>query len=113
MAYLLVIIIALGLATRYFPMGNPIWDAHLGDVLWGAALYCAVALVVKRRRFLVATVIAVAVEFFKLTEIPAKFSYLAPVRWLLGTTFSWHNIPLYILGIALVALLARRFRITR
>lgn len=107
MAYLLVITIALGLATRYFPMGNPIWDAHLGDVLWGAALYCAIALFTRRRRLVIAVVVAVAVEFFKLTGVPAHFSYVPPVRWLLGTTFSWHNLPLYFLGIALMVIVDR------
>lgn len=107
MAFLLVFVTALGLATRYFPIGNPLWDSHLGDVLWGAALYCAVSLVLRRRRLMVAASLALLVELFKMTGVPARFKYIPPVRWLLGTTFSWHNIPLYLLGIAIAHFVSR------
>ena len=99
----LIVAVALGLISRRYPLGFSVWDEHLGDVLWGAALTFSLAVLFPRGQrknlFAFSLLISIGVEFFKLTGIPANYAHLKPVRWLLGTTFSWHNLPLYFLGI--------------
>ena len=50
-----------------------------------------------------AAAFCLAVECFKLTGLPARCSNVAAVRWLLGTSFSWHNLGCYAVGVALAA----------
>ena len=95
--------IALGLTSRYVPLGFRFWDLDLGDIVSGTAAYFLLACFFPRasfvRKTIYATIFCVAVECFKLTGIPLAVRHIAPLRWLLGTSFSLHNIPLYILGI--------------
>ena len=99
----LAVAIALGLGSRYFPIGNVFWDLHLGDVVSGTAVYFIATFLGKRasvaRLIIFSFLYCMLIEFFKLTGIPAKVSGIAPLRWLLGTTFSLHNLPLYLVGI--------------
>ena len=44
--------------------------------------------------------LCLAVECFQVTGIPARYAHLAPVWWLLGTTFSWHDVARYGVGVA-------------
>ena len=107
----LLLVIALGLASRRFPLGQAWWDKSLGDVLYAAAVYSLLALVRPHlgvgRVTVVALAFCVAVELFQLTGLPAQYAYLPPVRWILGTRFAWHDLVCYGIGIALIALLDR------
>src|SRR5579871_2227127 len=107
--------VGLGLLSRLRPVGWPLYDKSLGDVLYAVAAYCAIALVTPARWWgtgrwrLAAFALAVCtgLEFFQATGIPARYAHLAVVRWLIGTTFAWHDVACYVVGVA-VAFVADR-----
>src|SRR5262245_27206888 len=98
----LAVTVALGLLSRLRPVGWPVYDKSLGGVLYTVAAYLALALLLRRRRPAQVAALALAwclaVESFKLTGIPARHADVGVVRWLLGTTFSWHNVVCYVCG---------------
>src|SRR4051794_32913453 len=98
--------VALGLASRLFSVGWPAWDKSLGDVLYAAAAYLALALVLYRRPPALVGALALAwslaVECFQATGVPARYADVAAVRWLLGTAFSWHDVGCYFVGVGLL-----------
>jgi hypothetical protein len=100
----LAVTVALGLLSRLYPLGWPLYDKSLGDVLYAAAAYLALALALPRWRPVLVAALALAfclaVESFQATGIPARYAHFGPVRWLLGTTFSWHDIACYGVGVA-------------
>ena len=100
--------VALGVASRLHPFGFFLYDKSLGDVLYAVAAYLALALLLYRTRPAVAAMAAlaacIAVECFKLTGLPARYGNVAAVRWLLGTSFAWHNLACYVVGVAVVTL---------
>lgn len=102
----LALTIALGLLSRLHPVGLPLWDKWLGDVLYAVAAYLALALLLIRARPSLVPPLALAacfaVEAFKTTGLPARYAEFAAVRWLLGTTFSWYNLMCYVAGVAAV-----------
>jgi hypothetical protein len=113
----LALTVALGLSSRLRPLGWPLYDKSLGDVLYAVAAYLTLALVLYRQRpalvAALALTLCLAVESFQATGIPARYAHLTPVRWLLGTTFSWHDVACYFVGVAValaldVLLLRRR-----
>ena len=91
----LAVTVALGLLSRLYPLGWPVYDKSLGDVLYAAAAYLALALALPHRRPTVVAALALAfclaMECFQATGIPARYADRAVVRWLLGTTFSGHD----------------------
>jgi hypothetical protein len=99
--------VALGVLSRTCPLGWPLYDKSLGDALYAVAAYLVLALLLPRKpRGLVAALalaLCLAVESFQATGIPACYAHLAPVRWLLGTTFSWHDVACYVVGVAVIA----------
>lgn len=101
--------VILGLLSRLYPLGWYGYDKSLGDVLYAVAVYLVLALLLPRRgpRFtaFLALMLCVGVELFKLTGIPAATAHLPLVPWLLGHSFSWHNLACYALGVALVGLI--------
>jgi hypothetical protein len=104
----LTVTVALGLASRLYPAGWYFYDKSLGDVLYAVAAYLVLVVILRGKPWimaLAALVICLAVEVFKFTGIPLQYSHILIVRWLLGTTFSWHNIACYAAGIGVVALL--------
>jgi hypothetical protein len=115
----LVVVVALGLVSRLRPLGYHLWDKSLGDALYAVAVYLVVGLL--RPRWpavwlaLAAFALTLAVECFQLTGVPARYGHVRPVRWVLGTTFSWADIAAYLVGIAAITaadarLLRRRRR---
>ncbi len=98
--------VALGLLSRLYPVRFFLYDKSLGDVLYAVAAYLLLALVLYRQPPLriaaLALVLCLAVEFFQATGIPARYEHITAVRWLLGTTFSWHDIACYVVGVAVV-----------
>jgi hypothetical protein len=103
----LVLTVALGLLSRLAPIGWPVYDKSLGDALYAVAAYLVLALVLHRwpvcRVAALALAACLAVEAFKFTGLPARYAGYGAVRWLLGTTPSWHNVACYALGIAAIA----------
>ena len=91
----LLVVIASGLVTRRFPIGNRLWDHHAGEVLYAAmvALVVIVARPSLRPRTVAAIAMALctALEFFQATGIPARSHRL--IRFVLGATFAWSERP--------------------
>jgi hypothetical protein len=105
----LAVTVALGLLSRLRPIGWPPYDKSLGDVLYAVAFYLAFALAFPRQAVGVIAAAALgwclAVELFKLTGLPLRLQHHLAARWLLGTTFSLHNLLCYLAGVAAIALL--------
>jgi hypothetical protein len=103
----LAVTVALGIVSRRWPVGWWPYDKSLGDVLYAVAAYLALALLLPRRGPVVvaplALTVCLAVETFQATGIPARHAHLGVVRWVLGTTFAWHDIGCYVVGVAVVA----------
>jgi hypothetical protein len=101
--------VALGLASRLYPIAWSIYDKSLGDVLYAVVAYLGLALLLPRKpRKLVASLAlgwCLAAEFFQATGIPARYEQYVVVRWVIGTTFSWHDVACYFVGIGLVTAL--------
>src|SRR5947209_9884817 len=102
----LALAVALGLLSRLRPLGRPVWDRSLGDVLYAVAAYLALALVLYRKPpalvAVLALVLCLAIESFQATGIPAAYAHLGIVRWLVGTTFSWHDVGCYGVGVLFI-----------
>src|SRR3954464_14636073 len=92
----LAVTVALGLASRLYPVGWFLYDRVLGEVLYAVAAYLVLALLFFRTPPLFLAVLAfascLAVELFKLTGIPAEHQHVFLVRWFLGMIFSWVNV---------------------
>jgi hypothetical protein len=103
----LAVTVALGLLSRLRPVGWFLYDKSLGDVLYAVAAYLVLALVLFRKppAFVapIALATCLAVEFFQATGIPARYAHYLVVRWLIGTTFSWHDVACYGVGVAAIA----------
>jgi hypothetical protein len=107
-------IIAAGLALRGFGLGlglSAFTVKYGGSILWGAMVFFLVAIVASRstRRsvVMIAAVIAVGVELFRLVHTPwlDNFRLTMAGALLLGRIFSPWDILAYTIGIALGALL--------
>jgi hypothetical protein len=105
----LVIVVSLGLLSRLRPIGWSLYDKSLGDILYAVAAYLVLALLLYRWHPLwvapVALVLCLAVESSQATGIPARYEHIAVVRWILGTTFSWHDVGRYVVGVAVITVL--------
>jgi hypothetical protein len=98
----LAVTVVLGILSRSRPIGWYPYDKSLGDLLYAVAAYLVLALLLRRSPGFIAALalgLCLAVESFKLTGIPEQLNHWGIVRWLLGTTFSWHNLACYALGI--------------
>ena len=113
-ALLCLSIIAAGLALRGFGLGlglSAFTVKYGGSILWGAMVFFLVAIVASRstRRsvVMIAAVIAVGVELFRLVHTPWLDSFRLTMAGalLLGRIFSPWDILAYAIGIALGALL--------
>jgi hypothetical protein len=110
---LLACTLALGLGSRALKTGWFVWDKSLGDVLYAVAVYLVLALAAPRARpqgrAIVTFGLCLAIELFQLTGIPAA---LGARRWwvrlVLGTSFAWHDVACYAVGVAVAALLWSR-----
>jgi hypothetical protein len=102
----LAVVITIGLLSRLRPIGWPLYDKSLGDILYAVAVYLVLALLLYRWRpswvALLALALCLAIESFQATGIPARYAHVAAVRWLLGTSFAWHDVGCYFLGVAVI-----------
>lgn len=107
----LAIVVALGIASRLHPIDLPLWDKWLGDVLYAVAAYLVLALVAPRwppaRLATAAFLFCLAIEFLKLTGIPARCAHILLLRWLLGVRFAWGDIGCYMVGVIATAAIER------
>ena len=96
--------IGIGLASRLHPLGWWVTDKSLGDVLYAVMVFSGWTVLFPRRRTIelgvAALLLCYAIETFQLTGIPLAYAHLRGVRWVLGTTFAWHDIACYTVGIA-------------
>lgn len=98
--------VILGIISRKVHLGFWLFDKSLGDLLYVMAAYLAIVIVTgwpSRRAAPLALVVAVSVECFKLTGLPMAWRGFWLSRWVLGSTFSWHNIGCYGLGVILIS----------
>jgi hypothetical protein len=114
---MLLITIALGLAARFAPLGLPwFWSKYLGSMLWAAAPYWLLALLLPRMRSAtlaaLSAAIAILVELSRL--VPERhidhFRLTLAGRLLLGRYFSIKNIAAYVIAITLAAVLDMEWR---
>ena len=101
-----VISVLLGLASRKLgPTGFALWDKSFGDadyaVMVGFLLLTLRPTLSARAIGLGAFAICFALELFQLTGIPVRTPQ--PLRFLLGTSFAWHDVVCYAIGAAAVA----------
>ena len=106
---LLPLVIALGLASRRWPIGVAWYDDALGDALYAVMVYLVLAIVLPGRRALhlaiAAGVICLGIELFKLTGYPHAWRRYALSRLVFGASFGAHNLVRYAIGIVCVATL--------
>jgi Protein of unknown function (DUF2809) len=111
-AVLLLITIPIGLAVRLLPLNLP-WFLYkyLGSILWAVALYWFLATLLPKLR--PQAIAALAITIATLLEL-SRLVPIAPIdafrltfagKILLGRYFSIKNIAVYILAIALTAML--------
>ena len=98
--------VLLGLASRKLgPTGFALWDKSFGDVaytvMFGFLLLAVRPTLSARAVGLGAFGICFALELFQLTGIPLHMPQ--PLRFLLGTSFAWHDVACYAIGAAAVA----------
>lgn len=108
----LAVVIALGLASRRLPIGVALWDKSAGDALYAVMVYLVLSLVRPAahpaRLGVSAFLVCAAIETFQLTGIPAGLPRL--LRFVLGTSFAWHDMACYVVGAAAPALFEARIR---
>jgi hypothetical protein len=114
----LVVVSAIGIASRVLYTGSIFIDKYLGDVVYAAVFYLFLGIVWDRGRArskaLFTLLFVLAVEVFQLTLIPLRFSesdsyFLRFASILLGTQFAWLDLVAYSVGIAGVYLLDERW----
>jgi hypothetical protein len=102
-------VIALGAASRVWPIGRSLWDKSAGDAAYAMMLAFALSFVWPRMRSLAlgitAFALSLAIELFQLTGLPARAPRLIQIA--LGTTFAWHDVACYAVGGAAAALVHR------
>jgi len=117
----LVAVILAGLGSRMIHSGFLLVDKYLGDALYAVMIYLILALAWNanpQRRAVLAMMIMTALETFQLTLIPFEMTKNGNILMkiagrLLGTTFSWMDLTVYLVGITVVCLVDRRcFRVT-
>jgi hypothetical protein len=104
---LLPFVIALGLVSRRWPIGVPLYDDALGDALYAVMVYLVIVIVFPGRRVLnvalAAAAICLAIELFKFTGYPHAWRRFTISRLVFGTSFGVHNLMRYAVGIAVIA----------
>lgn len=113
----LVITVAVGVATRAWPIDVALWDKVLGDALYAVALYLLIAIgaTILRRPWSASVVggIAVgvcwAIEAFQATGWTARTVSSANLRHVLGTTFGFTDLIWYLIGVVVIALIDVRW----
>lgn len=107
----IILVIAVGVASRLWPIGWRLFDKYLGDALYAALVYLLLSLIWPRGTTIAKVWLTVAVmlliEAFQLTGLPLQWRLsgnplLHIVSIVLGTSFSWLDIAAYLVGILTV-----------
>lgn len=113
---IVLLTIPIGMAWRMLPLGLPwFFYKYGGSFLWAVALYWFIATLLPtlypQALSAISAVAALVVEFSRLVPQPTidAFRLTLAGQLILGHFFSFKNIAAYLLGIALSALLDRRF----
>jgi hypothetical protein len=110
----LALAVGLGLLSRLLPLGWWPWDKSLGDALYAVAAYLALSALGPGWRVAWRAGLALgwclAVEALQATGVPGQYAHLLAVRWLIGTTFAWHDVACYVVGVAFSAFADRALR---
>ncbi|MEZ5317416.1 MAG: DUF2809 domain-containing protein [Vicinamibacterales bacterium] len=111
---LLLLTIALGLASRRWPESQPAFvAAYAGDTLWAAAVFWVLRLLAPLaatpRLAMMAVAIAFADELSQLYHAPWIDAVRAttPGALLLGQGFLWSDLVCYVAGVGLAAVVDR------
>jgi hypothetical protein len=108
-ALALLLTIATGTASRKLVSPIPYWLKETGDVLWPIAAYWLIALIWPRGRCEVIATVALAAawgsELSQLSDAPwlAAGRKVPFVKMLLGAGFSWVDMAMYVVGVAVAA----------
>lgn len=100
--------LTVGLLSRLYPFGWFFYDHSFGNALYAVAVYLVLTLLCRRGPAVVASlalIVCWTIEVFQATGIPTRYAHLPLVPWLLGTTFSWHDMLCYVVGIVVIAAL--------
>ncbi len=109
----IIIVLIMGVASRVFHTGLPIFDAHLGDTLYAVLFYLLLSLFWEKgtpfAKASLTMVLMVLIESFQLTLIPLKFRlsssmFLKLLSIALGTKFAWVDLVSYAVGILAIFL---------
>lgn len=97
-------VLALGIASRRWPLGTPLWDDHLGDACYAAMIVVALAFArptcARVQLALFAFAIGASIECFQLTGLPAEWARaLRPLALVFGTTFAWADLVAQAVGV--------------
>lgn len=108
-AGLLLLTVAAGLAVHSLAPDGAASDIA-GDALYAVAAYLAAIVVLPRLRpgtvALIAAAWCTAVELFQLTGVPLRLGAdFSPVMLVLGTVFDVRDLVIYLVAVAVVALL--------
>lgn len=105
----LTLTVAAGLAVQVWR--GPAWSDAAGTILYAVAGYLVLALVRPSAPpaglAVVTAALCVLVELAQLTGLPAR---LPALRLILGSTFSWADLPWYLVGAVLAGLVDRAWR---
>jgi hypothetical protein len=112
LAGMLLATVAFGILTRRLHLGTMLWDKSAGDALYAIAAYFALAIVFPRAAMPMLALLALAfcfgIELFQLTGIALTLSrQWRGAHWFLGSTFAWHDLLCYAVGVPLAALVHR------
>lgn len=103
-----VLVFALGIVSRVFPMGSIYWDKYLGDALYAVMFYLTLAILWPRgeilHRCIATATFVICIECFQLTGIPLQMRQSDNVvskliSIVLGTKFGWGDMFAYFVGI--------------
>src|SRR5262245_24051697 len=102
-----IAIVALGIAVRkLLPLG--FWSKYTGVALWSSLVYAVLVAAMPHwtaLRVAVTTLtVSWVVEFLQVTPGPAWLAAQQPIfAWILGTSFSFLDLPAYAVGVLLTA----------
>lgn len=111
--------IIIGISSRVFETGNPVFDKYLGDALYAILIYLLLGFLWDEIRpiikLIISTIVVLMIEIFQISGIPLQLSQsdnilLRIISILIGTEFSFHDIYAYIIGLVIMYLLDVWFR---
>ena len=107
------VLLALAFASKFYY--GPYWrfsNAYLGDVFIVGTLYFFLSIglptLAPLKKALIIALVALCVELFQATGIPASWGLPEPFSFVLGTAFDWRDFIFYSIGLLLALGLDKR-----